>query len=399
MFMFSKKRVQYFFIIVLTFLSTTILASDWVVEIPNQAVNSKELDEQSFLLSAIKSSIEVEAKLNSLDYNKFLTKLKNKKLSTQDEFLFLKFLIDQSEIRIIEESAIDQKNVLTKKANVSLVINREKTKLLLAQVINDLPDLSKKNLFILMDIAIDSSMSWNDVGVSRKENFTTVIGESWKKWGKEQFSENQFESVVILDHDLPENLGEIHPESYVLKWTSKLKKSFSSKDQKSAGYELFAQYVLLNLRSKDIVLAHDFPTEKRTYSTTNSKTLSSGLASLIYNLLNSQTKKILASFAANKSKGSSLSNEFKLRGPIGLADSYLVINKLNEVFKIKNMTFLMKTYSSNESIILVKSNENLSDLEAIFAKDLNRLELNEQKILVFDPADKAFAILLKDVNN
>ena len=275
-------------------------------------------------------------------------------------------------------------------------IDAEKAKKFHEQIVSDLPDFGQKSFFIIADIDIDDSLSWTDLGVTKAESFSGVIKESWKKLASEHFK--GFEHYIVLNKDIPR--GEtVHPQTLVLKWKSRLKKTFTDSDNKNGKFELSAQYVLTKPSTNESLIAFDFPGQKRDFPLTNPKVLSSGLASLIYNLLNSQTAKIATAVDTSMSAATVEVNEFRVSSAHGLSDLYQVMIALNESMKTIGLKVELKTFSNPGSILIFKSNVPSVKLIELLSANGGRHDVNEQKLLVFNPQDKSFAIISKDGNN
>jgi hypothetical protein len=303
--------------------------------------------------------------------------------------LFLKFNVQINPTQV----ATDQ----FQRGTFAYDLDAEKFSKFYADTMSDAPDVSVKTFYIIPDINIAPEMNWFDVGVTRKENFSGVIIDSWKKWASAHFK--NFTNVVVLEKDFATKPANMNAESVTLKWNSFLKKGEVFQDRKSAKYDLTAQYVLVNTKSNHSLVAFDFPTQKRELAIFNPKDLSSNLASLIYNLLNSQTAKISSALEQNLATGASSSVEIKVIGKLGLFDISQVNSFLNEHFKDISMSSEMKSYGSDGTTITLKSTLSPDDLYARFAKEGGKFPFNEQKILLFSSENKTFAIISKEANN
>ena len=339
-------------------------------------------------LAAYKDAINAEFKIiptSQSEIEKFWKKIAEKNLDLKSELLLLKPLFVKENLVLIENS---EKSVLYKHK-----FQYELNKTLFNdfhQTILRGYDASQKTLFLLADIGISRDMSWADVGVNSPENFAGVIIDSWKKWGSGQFK--MFTQVVILPKDFSERPLNMNPESVTLKWNSLLKKAETFHDRQSARFELIAQYVLMSSKTNQTLIGFDFPTQKKEVGILNSKSLSSTLASLIYNLLTTQGGKINSAIELNTVDSSLMVSEFKLVGKHGLYDLTLVNNFLNEKFKNIKLTSELKSYQSTGSILTIKSSLTAEALILKFSGDGGNFPLNEQKILVFSPIDRTFAI-------
>lgn len=381
---------------ILLVISTNLLAVEQSLEIlvKKTDITPKVMIDDLFSLNAVRQAVNLELIKNNLNSEAFWTKVEAKSLVDKEEVdlfkpLFLKFnvLINPTQL------ATDQ----FQRGTFNYEIDSEKFNKFYSEIMSDAPDFSVKTFYIIPDINISPEMNWIDVGVTRKENFSGVIIESWKKWAATHFK--NFTNVVILEKDFATRPANMNAESVTLKWNSYLKKGEVFQDRKSAKYDLTAQYVLMNTKSNHSLVAFDFPTQKRELAIFNPKDLSSNLASLIYNLLNSQTAKITSALEQNVATGASSSVEIKVIGKLGLFDISQMNSFLNEHFKDIAMVSEMKSYGSGGSIITLKSTLSPDDLYARFAKEGGKFSLNEQKILLFSSENKTFAIISKEANN
>ena len=261
----------------------------------------------------------------------------------------------------------------------------------------DVTSFQDKTLFIMADIVIEKQMSWNDVGVTKSENFVDVIKDSWQKWALEQFK--NYPKVVILNQDIKEIPEDSHKDSIILKWSSQIKKGQQFNDKKSAMFDINAQYSLNHLVSGNVLLSYDFPTQKKEITILDNKQLSSSLASLIYNLLNSQTSKISSSIDAFSKSKTIYQYMAYVLGEHGLLDIRQVTQFLNEHFIQDKMTASIKNYEALKSTIILRSELTEEQFLLKLQKMGTSLPLNEQKILTFSPDSKSFAIIPKNANN
>lgn len=342
-------------------------------------------------LAAYKEAINSELKLIPIeqsDVEKFWKKIAEKNLDLKSELLFLKPLFIRENIAVIENSD----KTISSKHRFQYELNKNQLSDLNQTLLRGY-DVSQKTLYLLVDVGISRDMTWADVGVNSPENFAGVIIDSWKKWSSGQFK--TFTQVVVLPKDFSERPLNMNPESVTLKWNSLLKKAETFQDRQSARFELVAQYVLVSSKTNQILIGFDFPTQKKEVGITNGKSLSSTLASLIYNLLTTQGGKINSAIEMNAVNSSLMVSEFKLVGKHGLYDLTLVNNFLNEKFKDIKLSSELKSYQSSGSILAIKCALTTEALILKFSGDGGNFPLNEQKILVFSPNDRTFAIIQK----
>jgi hypothetical protein len=381
-------------------LSLFLCFNSWAFEerveviVKKTEITDKTNLDEVFAANGIRQAITAEAVKRDIDTETFWKKIEDKKLSDKEEIDFFKPVFSVFNIAAITPTAPapttpDQ----FQRATLTYEIDLNKAKDFFDEVMSDMSDVSLKTFYILPEVKIASEMVWTDVGVSKEEYFSGVIIDSWKKWAATQFK--NYPNVVILKKDFITRPERMNPESVTLKWTSMLKKGEVFQDRKSAQFEVSAQYVLVNTKTNQSLVAFDFPNQKREMNISVPKDLSSGLASLIYNMLNSQTSKIASSLELNKANSALSIVDIKVTGKNGLYDITQVNNFLVERFKAQGLTSELKSYSSEDSVISIKSSLTSEALYAELAKDGGKLPLSEQKLLLFTPETKSFAIIPK----
>lgn len=386
----------------------------------------------SLLLNGMRQAVTGELVKNELSPEAFWKKIEEKNLSDNDEInffrpYFLRFNVvmdkplvtakgpapevkpldpaDPSALLLKDKMPVPAPKVEAapvvvdqfQRATFSYEFDAVKIKSLFVEMLTDLPDVSAKTFYIIPDINISQDMNWMDVGVAKQENFSGVIVDSWKKWAEAQFK--NFPNVVVLEKDFTEKSDKFNAESVTLKWNSTIKKSEVFQDRKSARFEVSAQFVLVNTKSNQSLLAFDFPLQKREVGIANTKDLSSNLASLVFNLLNSQTVKINSALELNRATSTLSIVDIKVTGKHGLFDITQINSMLAERFKDVALSSEMKSYATDGSVISIKSTMNEAALVAKLGQDGGKFPLNEQKILLFSPETKAFAIIPKEANN
>lgn len=369
--------------------SVAIKKSTLVSTDPNVKVPVLEV----ITLNGYRQALTKEILARNLDSDKFWEKFEEKKMSDAEEINFLKPLFLNVTMLTPPANPEDE----FERSVLKYDLDKTKVDALFEEMLSTLPDVTIKTFYIQPDIRIDSTLSWSDIGVSKAENFSGVIVESWKKWAAAQFK--NFTNVVVLEKDLGKIPEGLNAESVTLKWNSQLKRSEVFQDRKSARFELTAQYVLVNTKTNQTLIGFDFPLQKREFGVYNPKDLSSNLASLIYNLLNSQTVKINGALELNRATSTLSVVDMKVTGKHGLFDITQLNGFLSERFKDIALTSELKSYSSEGSVITLKSTLPAENLFARFAKEGGKFPLNEQKVLLFSPESKGFAIIEKEANN
>lgn len=371
-----------------------------------------DLKEEDLLtLNGFRQAITSELEELKLDSKLYWEKFEQKKLSNTEELQFFKPLFEnvviaqaapapKAEISAEvsgptpkETSKEDQKLEGSFKAEINL----EKLKSNFLEVTLNLAETKIKTFYILANIDLDAGTSWEDVGVDKAQNFSGVIIDSWKKLAQKEFK--NFERVEALEKDFASKPDYMNSKSVTLKWNSTLKKVSTSAEGKKGNFELVAQYVLINTKSGDILTSFDFPIQKRELDLQNRKALSSTLASLVYNLLLSQTSKIsgvLETIEKNKARSFV---EIKIATKTSLSEIYAINGLLQEKFKDIKLASQMKTYTTDSASLLISADEDEAKILDRLSLEGGKFPLNEQKVLLFNRSDKSFAIIPKDSNN
>ena len=363
------------------------------------SVTTEMNEDQVLTINGYRQIVTSELEDLKLNSELFWNKLEEKKLSPKDEIAFLNGLFENVLLARAEVAKANEEVKVPEKlsGNFKADINLEKLKLLFLEVTTDLADTKLKTFYLLADINIDTNMVWEDLGVQKSESFRGVIVDAWKKLFLKNFK--GFEKVVILENDLSTKPDYLNNKSLTLKWTSTFKKVANNPVNHTASYELTAHYIIQNTKLSASVLSFDFPLQKRDYDVQNKKALSSSLASLVYNLLLSQSSKISGIFLENEVKLEQSEVEIKIVSKTGLLEINQISSFLQDKFKDLKLSSQMKSYSSSGSTLIIRADGSGDKILDALSLDGGKLPFNEQKVLLFNRADKSFAILPKGPNN
>ena len=194
------------YLLLCLFFAFNLMAAEQSVEVllKKTEINSTEPDVKTkvldlFVLNGMRQAMTKELVENGLDSELFWSKIEEKKLTEIAEQEFFKpFFISQS-LAIPDPELQVPKIDQFSRAIFNYELDSLKAKKLFDELFTNLPDVTLKTFYILPDINIDSDMKWEDVGVTKKENFSGVIIESWKKWAAGQFK--NFVNIVVLEKD------------------------------------------------------------------------------------------------------------------------------------------------------------------------------------------------------
>jgi hypothetical protein len=386
-------------LILLTIISQVFAKSVEVEALAKKSDLTKDLSATDLLtLNAARQIVTSELETGKLDSKMFWEKIEQKKLSAGDELQLLRTVFDNISVNLLapsdaEAALKDEKLTGIFKAE----LNDVKFKDLYFEISSNLGDTKFKTFYILANIDVDSGLSWEDIGVSKKESFAGVVVESWKKLLEKDFK--GFEKISVLDRDFPKKPDTMNAQSVTLKWTSVIKRTSVNIPKNSASFLVTAQYILVSTKSNEVLAAFDFPVQKREFDTQNKKALSSSLASLVYNLFLSQSSKISTLLESVSRQGEMSNLEIGIKGKSTLTEIFAINSILQEHFKDIKLTSQMKSFSSDGSTLLIRAEGSIDKILDRLSLEGGKLPLNEQKLLLFNRQDKSFAILPKDSNN
>ncbi len=369
------------------------------IEIGPSQISKENVVEENLILKALTQSLNLELDELKVDKENFWSKVEKKKLSDKNEIDLLKSFFDKSEL-ILPESNKPLPTIQTApiiQASFKVEFDELIFKIRYNDFMLDVEELKKKTFYILPSIDLDTSLTWEDLGVGQQENFSGVILDAWKKLAQSQFT--GFDQVVVLDKDFVRKPDALNPNSVTLKWKSIYKKMSSNSEAKTMSFELNAQYILVKTKTNEVISSFDFPSQKREFSTDNKKNLSSNLASLVYNLLLAQSGKISKVLLTESLIVSRCELESKITSKTSLSEIYQLISALQENLKDIKLAAQMKSFSEEGTTIVIRAESTLEKLLATLAKNDGQMPLTEKKILVFNSSDKTFAIITKQKNN
>ena len=362
-------------------------------------VSAQVNEEQLLTLNGFRQVVTSELLIQKLDSELFWNKLEQRKMSSKEEAEFLQNLF--LNVSVSMAAPADPKELKSENqklsGNFKATIDQEKLRMAYLEITTDIGESKLRTFYILSNIDIDKSMTWDDVGVQNPEVFRGAIIASWKKLIEKEIKD--FEKVIVLDKDLALKPDYMNPKSIILKWTSTFKKVASNPENHSASYELSAEYVMQNTKAGTVLLASDYPVQKRDFDIKNKKSLSSALASMVYNLLFSQASKIKDAVEASAKSLETSEVEIKIITKTGLTEIFQINSLLQEKFKEIKLTSQMKSFSTDGSSLNIRAYGSIDKILDNLSSGGGKFPLNEQKVLLFNRTDKTFAILPKESNN
>jgi hypothetical protein len=399
-----------FFILMLFLFVSSLFAKTIELEvfaIKSEAINDLKEEEQ-LELNGFSQAITSELEFLKLDSALFWEKVGAKiGQSKKEEHSFLKSffnntLLSQSVPALKKgEGAKEKKKDDLAEVKLTGILKADllsaKLQASYKELLENLSETRMRTFYILSSIELDSGLEWSDLGVSKSEHFSGVIVKSWRELFEKELK--GFEKVVIIENDFLDKPDYMNAKSVTLKWNSTFKKLSINNEKKTALFELSAQAIMVNTKSGQVINSFDFPILKREFDTQNKKNLSSGLASLVYNLIYTQRAKLMASIEMMEKNQERSQFEAKMVSRSSLTEMYLINSFLQEKFIHIKLTSQIKSYSSEGAILLINAEGTEEKILDSLSLEGGKFSLNEQKVLLFNRLDKSFAILPKDSNN
>lgn len=399
-----------FFILMLFLFVSSLFAKTIELEvfaIKSEAINDLKEEEQ-LELNGFSQAITSELEFLKLDSALFWEKVGAKiGQSKKEEHSFLKsffnnILLSQSVPALKKgEGAKEKKKDDLAEVKLTGILKADllsaKLQASYKELLENLSETRMRTFYILSSIELDSGLEWSDLGVSKSEHFSGVIVKSWRELFEKELK--GFEKVVIIENDFLDKPDYMNAKSVTLKWNSTFKKLSINNEKKTALFELSAQAIMVNTKSGQVINSFDFPILKREFDTQNKKNLSSGLASLVYNLIYTQRAKLMASIEMMEKNQERSQFEAKMVSRSSLTEMYLINSFLQEKFIHIKLTSQIKSYSSEGAILLINAEGTEEKILDSLSLEGGKFSLNEQKVLLFNRLDKSFAILPKDSNN
>lgn len=374
-------------------LSTEVTLPNDPNSIGNDSVRFKAIGKEKIIKDFLKTK--------GLDGDLYFQKLDEKKMSPEAFENYFRSICKNVTF-ILFAGADEEQAKLNKKGTVVIDLN---TDLLLenySDVIYNVELVSHQNFYLDLNIELLGDTKWEDLGLMGINGFTPVIISSWREHfiknieGFENIEEKTEEYKKVLDF----NPKKIHPKSVEMKVNVTLKKVFENKNTNKISFELNAHNILLNSSSREILYSYNYNPIKKEFSSSNKKDLSSALATMVFNLIKSQTAKVIETI---KNKSNAAEVVFSLTGQTLFSEITLAKAALERYLTGPIFTVSLKSLGLSSSTILIKVESSKQELLMKKLKEMGKIPLNnnssnnnEQKFLVFDAVNNSFAIVLNN---
>lgn len=249
----------------------------------------------------LRKKFKITTDSDAIKNNEFQKELRLKKLNLESSFGNLKSAIHSYSISRMSRSAQIQNSRFIQ---IQAKLDKKKINSLYSAltVVDSMRSFDHLFLFPTFEL---TNLTWAEVGVEIKEDFTKVIQDHWQKWWEKK-PDKKISEISIIDEGkeqtirkflrLPSKVtGEVLSPGgmgdYGISRNSlfmEIKISITKEqDRDLLGMKKFTinlNYVLIDLNSKNIIFSKQFPATSVNYKFQNMHELSSSLASYLYRL-------------------------------------------------------------------------------------------------------------------
>lgn len=283
------------------------------------------------------------------------------------------------------------------------------------------------NLFLTTDFSLVQTI-WPDLGVNSEGEFVNVINRHWHRWLNENFV-SFIDNIIITDDALEEklsnysetssflqssipqqNVSEDSLDSFIdtslqtkseyadslwLKFTVEISKINDRNQNQQRDFEIRGEFILIDLKTNQVLQYYDFPLESRTFSTYDSHRLSSELASLIYRMPMARLDRLSREFNSITSKKNVVS--LNLSDVKTIEDLFLVSNALSSRGIPLRLESKPRSYGGGQGVIDVYFEGTNQDVIDIL-HSMNMVELENNRRVILPRSENPFALSLQAEN-
>lgn len=357
--------------------------------------NTQTMSDQDLLIRGKEEAIKEYLKGKNYDQAKFEEKLNLKKNSKTryDELLNTVF----TDTNIYFLSDLNAKNF--SKAVFRGNLDETKFDDFYFELVNDLETLAEKKVFYQLDVELQNSLTWLDVGVYDSALFKNTILNTWNEVLRKFII--GYSNVEVVDDKFKLAFDKfpkkINLDSALIEVKVSIKKTSENSISKKATFEINAQYLILKAATKEVIYSFNYPLQKKELQIANKKDLNSTLATLIFNLVKVQAPSI---GDALKKSESQIELAFNLKGQELFSDVSKAKSMLDTYLLDLEAKLDIKQLSLTNSIISIKIDQDKKDRLIEKLKTAGKIPLsqspNEQKFLVLTGDNNSFAIVKKD---
>ena len=327
-------------------------------------------------------------KIDVEDREKYQKALRVRRLKELKKFGKLSHVIKSYVIKRMKRSI---KYPNSRYMRLMAVVDHNRLRSLYSRYINIGGKKEFSGLFLDVDFELNG-LSWNDLGVEVKTDFTEVIKNHWLNWFKSKLGDS-VKNFAILDKDLKEKVdvflhsyksGKDVDEAFrgglLVKVKFKIKKSSENAFQKTRGFSFKGQYLILDLDNQKPIDYFDFPKATHRYSTVDNHSLSSQVASYLYRVplpRFEKTKKKLSRLT--KKKGT---YQLEVDNVVSIQEVIEVMNLLREKGIVQRLQPRVKLFDRARALIHLDYFSDYESLKKVILSLRNKNLLNGRSVLV-----------------
>ncbi|MCB9062822.1 MAG: hypothetical protein H6622_14970 [Halobacteriovoraceae bacterium] len=254
--------------------------------------------------------------------------------------------------------------------------------------------------------------SWNELGVEKSDDFTSVLEQYWQQWLVDNFKEKLGE-IIIADSSRKKMLqdyvfqmstnaqlmtgessaiGQDFQNNSWLNIQLKYRRIDDNEKKDERAFEISAKFLYLDLNNSEVILSADYPRVEKVFKFESDHKLSSLIASFSYQLPLQDLLKIRPTLAQIPMNSSRFILE--VNGLTNIKDLIQVNDHLTNVGVILNLKSMIKTYSGSKGILAIQYTGKKEDLNKLLLK-IDQSKLNTNMLMAFPNKENMGILILK----
>ncbi len=259
--------------------------------------------------------------------------------------------------------------------------------------------LDHETFYIDLDLNLLQGTVVEDLGVKELQTLENSIFEAWKKLITKEIP--QFKNLENFN-DLDFKSVEQNPKNVLLLFKVSFKKLPKASIVGKMNLQISASYVLQKLSNKKILSTFDYPQIERNLDLSNSKELSSNVASLIYNLLNAKSQELAASLKNEDQYSSQTIMEVSVKNVKSLVDLTRLNGFVGNLAKLHQAKCKIDTKIKNFSVNSPQLLISYTCLDTEFFEVIKQVKdtpFDNGRLVQFLPDQKTFEIFTQALHN
>tara|TARA_Y100001954_G_C15820653_1_gene609805 strand:+ start:1532 stop:2920 length:1389 start_codon:yes stop_codon:yes gene_type:complete len=338
-------------------------------------------------------------KMEAEDREKYQKALRVRRLKELKKFGKLSHVIKSYVIKRMKRSV---KYPNSRYMRLMAVVDHNRLRSLYSRYINIGGKKEFNTLFLDVDFELQG-LTWKDLGVQVKTDFTEVIKTHWLNWFNSKLGDS-VKKFSIIERNSKDKVeaylhsyksenerDEIFQDGLLAKVKFKIKKNSEDGVQKMRGFSFKGQYLLLDLDTQEPLDYFDFPKTTHSYSTVDDHSLSSQVASYLYRVPIPRFEKSKNKLnRIMKKKGS---YQLEVENVLSIQEVMELMGLLKEKGIVQRLQPKVKLFDQGRALIELDYYSDYEALKKVILKLQSRNLLNGRSIYV-KKNDHGYYVLL-----